>query len=379
MCVQEELHLVDKGALSMLQKIRNRAVRTVSSVTEQLRSGEWLSERIVSLILSFIYCGLGQIYKRETSKGVCFVIVYTTLIVLLFFFSFSSFVYLFVLSALILMWLIGMIDAYVDDEALMKRERWMFWRSLLAVVRFSGIFASAVALVLVASVSFENENDVRNDTRIMEQPDSSGVFYIQVAAFKDSENAKEYCHELLSNGHQARIESPVAEGGFHRVLVGEFFNDQDAISFAEKLYEQERFPYMIIRRRTSEKAELFQTQPCMEIVDGIARVSLDSIGKQEGIASCYSDTFHGRLTASGEIYDMNQLTAAHSILSFGTFARVTDIENGKVATVRINDRIPQSQEIIINLSRRAAKELGILSKGEAWVTIELASPDTQAQ
>ena len=367
---------VDKGALSMLQKVRNKAVRTASSVTEQLGSGEWLSKRIVSLSLSFIYCGLGQIYKRETSKGVCFVIIYTTLIVLLLFFSLSSFVYLFALSALILMWLIGMVDAYIDEETLMRRERWMFWRSLLAIVRFSGIFASAVALVLIASVSFENGNDVRNGTRTVEQPDSPGFFYIQVAAFKDLKNAKEYCHELLSNGHQARVESPVVEGGFHRVLVGEFFNDQDAISFAAKLYEQEKVPYMIVRRRISEESELFRTQPCMEIVDGIARVSLGPIDKQEGIASCYSDSFHGHRTASGEIYDMNQLTAAHSVLSLGTLARVTNVESGRAVTVRINDRISRSQETIISLSRRAAEELGLLSKGDAWVTVELASPDT---
>ena len=112
---------------------------------------------------------------------------------------------------------------------------------------------------------------------------------------------------------------------------------------------------------------------------GVARVRLEIIDEKTGLASWYGKRYHGKKTASGELFDMNQLTAAHSILSFGTLVRVTNVESGKAVTVRINDRIPQSQEITINLSRRAAEELGMLSKGEAWVTIELASPDTQAQ
>lgn len=73
------------------------------------------------------------------------------------------------------------------------------------------------------------------------------AFYIQVAAFKCSENAEKCRLELLSRGYRARIGSPKAnEDGFHRVLVGAFLNEQEAISFAEKLYEQEGLAYMVV-------------------------------------------------------------------------------------------------------------------------------------
>jgi len=107
------------------------------------------------------------------------------------------------------------------------------------------------------------------------------------------------------------------------------------------------------------------------IQDGVARVRVDIVDKQTGMASWYGEKFHGRRTASGEIYDMNQLTAAHSQLPFGATVRVTNVDNGKVATVRINDRMPQSQERIINLSKRAAEELGILKRGVAVVAIDI--------
>jgi rare lipoprotein A (peptidoglycan hydrolase) len=105
--------------------------------------------------------------------------------------------------------------------------------------------------------------------------------------------------------------------------------------------------------------------------DGVARVRVDIIDKQTGMASWYGEKFHGRPTASGEIYDMNQLTAAHSQLPFGANVRVTNVDNGKVVTVRINDRMPQSQKRIINLSRRAAEKLGILERGVAVVAIDI--------
>jgi rare lipoprotein A len=91
-----------------------------------------------------------------------------------------------------------------------------------------------------------------------------------------------------------------------------------------------------------------------------------------GVASYYGDEFSGRITASGERYDPNKLTAAHRSYPFGTRVRVTNLDNGKSVLVRINDRGPYKTGRIIDLSLRAAKELGLLIVGTAKVSVQLA-------
>jgi rare lipoprotein A len=90
---------------------------------------------------------------------------------------------------------------------------------------------------------------------------------------------------------------------------------------------------------------------------------------QEGIASFYSDRFQGATTASGERFDQNQLTAAHPDLPFGTEVVVTRVDNGREVTVVINDRGPFVRGRIIDLSKRAARELGMLHRGVAPVLV----------
>jgi rare lipoprotein A len=96
---------------------------------------------------------------------------------------------------------------------------------------------------------------------------------------------------------------------------------------------------------------------------------------EEGLASWYGGKFHGRRTASGEIFDTNKFTAAHKTLPFGTLVLVTNLDNGKTAVVRINDRGPFVAGRIIDLSRAAAAAIGMTGKGVAPVRIEPASPD----
>jgi rare lipoprotein A len=91
----------------------------------------------------------------------------------------------------------------------------------------------------------------------------------------------------------------------------------------------------------------------------------------EGVASYYADEFHGRQTSNGEVYDMNDLTAAHRTFPFGTKVRVTNVENGKIVFVRVNDRGPFHEGRIIDLSLGAAKELDIIKSGTARVRIEV--------
>lgn len=92
-----------------------------------------------------------------------------------------------------------------------------------------------------------------------------------------------------------------------------------------------------------------------------------------GKASYYNDSLHGRKTASGEIYDKTAMTAAHKRLPLGTRVRVTNIKTGKSIKVKINDRGPFIKGRIIDLSRRAAKKLGIIKKGVAKVKVEILS------
>ncbi len=91
----------------------------------------------------------------------------------------------------------------------------------------------------------------------------------------------------------------------------------------------------------------------------------------QGLASWYGGKFHGRLTSSGEIFDTNTMTAAHKSLPFGTMVKVTNLDNGATAIVRINDRGPFVEGRIIDLSRAAADALGMVGIGVAHVSLEI--------
>jgi|SRR5215468_195288 len=95
--------------------------------------------------------------------------------------------------------------------------------------------------------------------------------------------------------------------------------------------------------------------------------------KLSGLASWYGPGFHGKKTASGEIYDQNKLTAAHKTLPLGSKARVTNLDNGNAVEVEINDRGPFVEGRVIDLSRAAAGALGIVKSGTVPVQVELIS------
>lgn len=99
--------------------------------------------------------------------------------------------------------------------------------------------------------------------------------------------------------------------------------------------------------------------------------SLPSGGHEHGLASWYGGKFHGRRTASGEVYDQNAMTAAHKTLPFGTRVKVTNLKNGRSAVLRINDRGPFVRGRIIDVSRRAAEHLGFRTDGVTRVEIQI--------
>ena len=103
---------------------------------------------------------------------------------------------------------------------------------------------------------------------------------------------------------------------------------------------------------------------------------------QEGVASWYGRRFHGKKTASGELYDMYAMTAAHPTLPIPSYARITSLASGKSVVVRINDRGPFHSKRIIDLSYTAAHKLGYLGKGSTRVRVESLNPaayDTQGE
>ncbi len=106
---------------------------------------------------------------------------------------------------------------------------------------------------------------------------------------------------------------------------------------------------------------------------GCATTGAVSVGGQGqvGLASYYARAHHGRRTASGEVFDMEAMTAAHRSLPYGTRVRVTNLANGRRAVVRINDRGPFKKERIIDLSQAAARALGMTARGITRVRLEI--------
>lgn len=92
-------------------------------------------------------------------------------------------------------------------------------------------------------------------------------------------------------------------------------------------------------------------------------------GTETGMASYYAETYNGKKTANGEIYNSSELTAAHKKLPFGTKVKVTNLANGKTVKVRVNDRGPYVAGRIIDLTKKAAKKIDMLAAGVVKVKI----------
>ncbi len=108
-------------------------------------------------------------------------------------------------------------------------------------------------------------------------------------------------------------------------------------------------------------------------VKGITYTPLHSAKgyREEGVASWYGPGFHGRATSCGERYDQDELTCAHKLLPMQTMVLVTNLDNGRTAVLRVNDRGPFVRGRIVDLSRAAAKRLGVYGRGTAKVRVEV--------
>jgi rare lipoprotein A len=122
------------------------------------------------------------------------------------------------------------------------------------------------------------------------------------------------------------------------------------------------------------KLLIFAILAAAAVCCGAAKLTAESApGEHEvGLAVYYADKFQGKKTANGEIFDQQKLTAAHRALPFGTVVRVTNLANRRSVQVRINDRGPfGSRRRIIDLTRKAAERLDMISAGVVEVKVEV--------
>lgn len=195
-----------------------------------------MKKRKVALILSFIYCGLGQLYNRQVGKGINFIIIYTIMLVSIFV-PIPSLPWLRLLgpSLLPLMWSIGMVDAYLGEEAIFYKKQY-----LLAVL------PGAIISLLVFCTQYPQmspDSDVPSNTQV----DSPEQFSIEAASFMRREKAKALHDRLRGKGYPARVvKSASIAGDRYRVLVGKFKTEDDAVALAEELSQQEELSCKIV-------------------------------------------------------------------------------------------------------------------------------------
>ncbi len=104
--------------------------------------------------------------------------------------------------------------------------------------------------------------------------------------------------------------------------------------------------------------------------------AIENLGKtQTGIASYYASSFNGRPTYFGEVFDNKEMTAAHPYLPHNTLIEVTNLANNKKVTVRVNDRGPHTKKRVIDLSKSAAREIGMVASGVAKVLVKVIGVD----
>ncbi|MDY0318922.1 MAG: septal ring lytic transglycosylase RlpA family protein [Candidatus Cloacimonadaceae bacterium] len=124
--------------------------------------------------------------------------------------------------------------------------------------------------------------------------------------------------------------------------------------------------------------EISQDQTAL-VIDSLHTQEPPGVPAETMVASYYAKYFHGRKTASGEVYNKNLMTAAHKTLPFDTKLVVRNPKNGKTVEVRINDRGPFPRGRDLDLSFAAAKELGLIRAGVAPVEVVIIHPENQVE
>lgn len=152
------------------------------------------------------------------------------------------------------------------------------------------------------------------------------------------------------------------------VTSSEHINNET--KFSSKEFGVKGSPRVTAAKRTRKGGGRFQIGKPYKIRGKWYKPKEDPNLKEVGLASWYGPNFHGRLTANGEIYDQYGISAAHPTMPLPSYASVTNLENGRKITVRVNDRGPFSRNRVIDLSAKAAELLGYTKQGVAKVKVE---------
>jgi len=258
--------------------------------------------RILASILSLVYCGFGQIYKGEVLKGINFVIIYTALILsIIFLSSVSPLAQLILILLLVLMWLVGVIDAYADEKTFIEGNYGLLWKTLIMISIGIVISGSVVAVTILIiqpqiftsgfgdiditnHVTSDNKTEDLSPLKPMEteksklglQEDTSqnqipkpqttdntqenldsekaNYYTIQVGAFSESDRAEDLLKQLKEKGYSVRVISPLPDESpsLYKVQVGKIDNKDSATKLAEKLNEYEGVISLVILLANSD-------------------------------------------------------------------------------------------------------------------------------
>jgi len=160
---------------------------------------------------------------------------------------------------------------------------------------------------------------------------------------------------------EARPQPPPTKGGYYKddgpgdKVPPNLASIPDAVPRSEPLHRYANRPYRVFDK-------------------DYVPIAAHQAYREGGVASWYGKKFHGQKTSSGEVYDMYQMSAAHKTLPIPSYARVTNLANGRSVVVRVNDRGPFHSERIIDLSYAAAYKLGYIAAGSARVEVESVAP-----
>lgn len=162
------------------------------------------------------------------------------------------------------------------------------------------------------------------------------------------------------------------------------FSDSDGVKFSSAEYGVTASPRVTRGMRIEKGGGRYQVGEPYQVAGRWYTPAYDPDYQATGKASWYGPNFHGRLTANGEVFDRNGISGAHPTLPLPSYVRVTNLDNGRSLTVRVNDRGPYTRGRVVDVSERAAEMLGFKTAGTANVRVEyvgaapLEGDDTRA-
>ena len=240
--------------------------------------------RILALILSLIYCGFGQIYKGEVLKGINFAVIYTALILsLVFLSSVAPLAQLILIFLLILMWLIGIIDAYADEKTFIEGNHGLLWKTLIMVLIVVGISGSVVAVTILivrpqvftpgfgnitTHVAVDNKTKDLSQLKSMETENSSiglqeDTLQNQIPKPQTTDNIQENPIQVSNDpkniGSDEIKKDAVSAAKYYTVQVGAFSENESAQDLLKQLKEK-GYSVRVISPLPDESPALYKVQ-----------------------------------------------------------------------------------------------------------------------